>query len=282
MKNINFTKTLIAGVALALALYPQAKAEIITDTDCGSNCRWTYDTTTGELVFKGTGMLANPGSNATNQGAAVGRNLGYKKTLEDAGYTIKSLKIENGFSSIGDFFFTWAPLSTNKITIPESVRSFGFGATYSSAIREVICDSDNINLTTLSLAGVNTLVINGSNNVRIAGSAVTDGTNSISINILCRGNIDLCNNSAQNIKSYNSNNVVKMDYYKAYDKDNRIIEEWDENGRHDYSYKFDGAGNLTASYKDGIATYRKASYTPAEAAAAVKKGNDNKVTLTFK
>jgi len=165
---------------------------LLTDTDCGDDCRWTYDTTTKSITFQGTGMLANPGSNATNQGAAVGANLGYKKTLKDLGYTIEKVNIENGFSKIGDYFFTNANLSVASITIPSSVRSFSHATTWGAGIRMLICDSENINFQgALSLSGVGTLVINGSNNVKIPEAAKSYDTSSIKI--MCRGNMDLCN-----------------------------------------------------------------------------------------
>ena len=59
-----------------------------------------------------------------------------------------------------------------------------------------------------------------------------------------------------------------------YDKDNNILES--------SVNKYDGAGNLTAAIENGVSTYKRTSYTPAEAAKAIKKGNNNTITLTFK
>ena len=67
------------------------------------------------------------------------------------------------------------------------------------------------------------------------------------------------------------------------DSKGNVIEEWAADGTSTkYAYFYDEGGNIVTSYKNGVATYKRTSYTPAEAAAAVKKGNHNRVTLTFK
>ena len=47
-------------------------------------------------------------------------------------------------------------------------------------------------------------------------------------------------------------------------------------------YQYDAGGNLISSYKNGIVTYRRRIYTPAEATAAVQKGGKNNFSLTFR
>ena len=96
------------------------------------------------------------------------------------------------------------------------------------------------------------------------------------------GGMDLLDENKRVFKSLDANGNLLKTY--EYDLSGNLIAEYDKDGNllSSYSYKFDGAGNLTAAYKNGIATYKKTLYTPAEAAAAIRKGNNNKVTLTFK
>ena len=92
-------------------------------------------------------------------------------------------------------------------------------------------------------------------------------------------------------QKYISKNVLKLDltdedgnYYER-DSHGNITDIYHQDGtveKGKYSYVYDGAGNITAIYKDGISTYKRTSYTPAEAAAATNRGNNNTITFTFK
>ena len=68
-----------------------------------------------------------------------------------------------------------------------------------------------------------------------------------------------------------------------YDEKGNILGVYYANGEVDsYKYNYDKGGNLISSYKNGIVTYRRRIYTPAEATAAVQKGSKNNFSLTFR
>ena len=59
-----------------------------------------------------------------------------------------------------------------------------------------------------------------------------------------------------------------------YNKDDEIIQS--------SSNKYDAGGNLIAAYENGVVTYRRRIYTPAEATAAVQKGAKNTFSIIYR
>ena len=114
MININFTKTLLAGVALAMAFYPQAFAceegQVIGATtgncipssgSCGSGCTYTLDGA-GNLTVSGTGEIREN---------AFSGNLDIIKVV-----------VNEGITSLGVTSFKYARNVTD-VKLPDSITS---------------------------------------------------------------------------------------------------------------------------------------------------------------
>ena len=96
------------------------------------------------------------------------------------------------------------------------------------------------------------------------------------------GGKDLLDENGKIYASVDENFAIVTTY--EYDTKGKLSFVHDANGNvlESYTYTYDGAGNITAAYKNGVIYTKKTLYTPAEAAAAVKEGKNNTVTLTFK
>ncbi len=81
------------------------------DGKCGKGLVWILNTETGELIVNGTGDMNNYTSSSSVPWNAVREK-------------IKSVTIENGVTSIGDYAFSGCT-SLTSITIPDSVTSIG-------------------------------------------------------------------------------------------------------------------------------------------------------------
>ena len=92
-----------------------AYADTLTTGKCGDNVTYSLDTSTGVLTISGTGPMYDYYS--TNS------------PFHDKKSNIKSIIIESGVTSIGDFAFGYCTSLTN-VTIPDSVTSIGRGAFY--------------------------------------------------------------------------------------------------------------------------------------------------------
>lgn len=261
-----------------LATCPEGQVEdsttghcLITNTDCGEDCRWTYDTTTQAITFSGNGALSNPD----------GIYSGYKKTLKEEGMPISNIIVEEGFTSVGGYFFYAS--GGNSLLLPSTVRSVGYAALHNSGISEVDCESSDIEFDYLGLQDVANLTLMGSDNVRIYYQAFQGASPPPNTVVKCKGDKMLCERSlegAQGFAQSHGRNIT-TEFYKDYDANGNIVEEWDANGKHEYKYTVDGAGNIVGKYKDGKLIYAKNIYTPAEAAAATKDGNNNTVSITW-
>lgn len=88
---------------------------------CGENVTWAFDSATGTLTISGTGDMFNDCTDTSNPWL--------KHRL-----SIKTIVIENGVTSIGDYVFYYTKNLTS-VTIPESVTKIG---TYAFAKCETI------------------------------------------------------------------------------------------------------------------------------------------------
>ena len=88
-----------------------AKAETATSGTCGKNLTWTFDGSTGALTISGTGDMYS-------------WSYSFSVPWDSSRSLIKSVKIENGVTSIGDYAFSDCD-SLTSVSIPDSVTSIG-------------------------------------------------------------------------------------------------------------------------------------------------------------
>ena len=290
MTNINFIKTLTAGVVLTMAIYPQARAVSYSETtcddvnglqcwSCGANCKATLYNG-GKLVISGTGAM-NGGDNM---------NVTWTSSNPNLAQTVTSVEFKEGITAIGKNAF-WNVPSVREITLADSIQ---------------IIEPDGINTySSIRLIMTENSLFNNNNNYPLP-SRIS--------NVFCRGDIEKCREkqslfhsstiftdeirdadgnllekcSSSGCLKYDTSGKILGSYdfhdnlVAEYNDDGNIIAKYDSDGNQTGVYKYDGAGNLTAAYENGVSTYSRTSYTPAEAAAAVKKGNKNKIIFTFK
>ena len=301
MLKFNFIKTLTAGVALATAFYPQAWAVIKTGSACSDRCTYYYNTDTYELNIekKATvsdetevilssvnGIIGNGGtlSNVTIGEGIVGmKSFAFSNLRTTVGSTItfpSTFKTDSG-GLFGTMFDNIDVSAVSNTTITLSAHNNSEGTYNPNIIMK--SDSDI------------TFVVNRGSGVNISAYDTR-----YEYNIICRGDKDDCKNQVRN--GYHGGQTLNdISYYTGLNEDGnwevwsdegkavyadstlqKLLSKYDFDGTQTGVYKYDGAGNLTAAFENGVSTYKRTSYTPAEAAKAVKKGNNNKVTLTFK
>ena len=308
MTNIKFLKTLTAGFALATAIYPQAFAAcpsgysrdsssgLCTKSACSGKCTYYYNDTTFDFEAK------------VNPGVAAGTPVIMNQAL-NSDVNVHNATINEGITGSSAFLFGYGTgSSTGTLTLPSTyidnpdVTEFfnvGFGTIDASAVKNT-----DINISADGGSDVvKTVIVSQNSNALVVFNRAYSTTDAYSINIVCKGDKRNCSSMAIVGSDYYSKNIKigEISYYVG-DDGNGNWEVWSDDGlalyadstlqkplgKYDFDgnqtgvYKYDGAGNLTASYENGVSTYKRTSYTPAEAAAAVKKGNNNKVTLTFK
>ena len=112
-KVISIFLSLVMLLSIVSVVDFSAYADVQTGS-CGENLTYSLDTETGVLTISGTGKMTDYIEDAE----------GYP--FYDTGY-IKSVIIESGVTSIGDYaFFNCSSLT--GVTIPDSVTSIGSGA----------------------------------------------------------------------------------------------------------------------------------------------------------
>ncbi len=130
MKTKGFITISVSAMLLTVMLLigtaaPVKAEETETDPtsgDCGENVQWTLEN--GVLTISGTGRMCN-----------------YANTGEAAWYSqnssIKTVVIEDGVTSVGDFAFYYIPNLTS-VTIPNSVTSIGQYAFANCGMAELV------------------------------------------------------------------------------------------------------------------------------------------------
>jgi len=269
---------------------------IKTDTACDGSCTWVYDYDARSLTYQGTGTI--------------------KYSVRTYGIgPIKDLTIGEGITGISQNTpstdtFPNIGAADGKLILPSTLRSVGGYTMTGLRFGTVEINSDNVSFAHDALhfangveaniiikpgsnvrAGVNTFYGYGygagatlhfmckSSNAADCGSGMTNAINSFT-NAGGSASVGLYegNDGNGNWEVWSDDGVAIYDDSTK----QKLLSKYDMDGNQTGIYKYDGAGNLTAAYENGVSTYKRTSYTPAEAAAAVKKGNKNKVTLIFK
>lgn len=112
--NMNTTKfkSLLASL-VALLVSVSVSAATYSGT-CGTNVNWELDTSSGILSITGTGAMNDYSSNN-------------KSPWYSYNSSIKTIRINSGVTSIGDYAFYYCSDATS-VTIPSSVTSIGNSA----------------------------------------------------------------------------------------------------------------------------------------------------------
>lgn len=279
MTNARFIKTLTAGLALALAIYPQVQAD---DTgSCGTNCTYVYDSNTQTLTFSGTGTIT-----------------GFYKA-SDFG-PVKTLIVGEGITRLQGnqiLFRYFGDVENSKLVLPSTLTALTTNTISDTKFKTIEMSTQNmteISWPSIRNTGLNNLVLTPGGNVAFPSSIDISGT----FNVQCKGAIEDCQKVLVNIP----NKVLNLDHYKEYDGNNNLILEYTDTGYIRYDEegniiaKYDLSNNLQSSYtynSDGSTSVYDASgkltglknaksISPTQAAALVKKGNNNTVTLTVK
>ena len=263
MINLKLLKTLTAGVALAMALYPQAWATCSgtgcypPSGSCGTNCSYTLDDD-GNLFISGNNGII-------------------KETAFWDGWDqnqIRNVYIEEGIVEIRQGAFGWQVVQS--INIPESVVTMGADILYGYQGPKVYCTSSQVSNGLCTGSKLNSLGPSAIDN-KITHYE-KDGDKYIVY--------DSFDEDKQIVGIYDDSQKMQKDIVSdSYEKKdgNNIL-------------KYDGRGNLVASYitnSDGstsiydangkLTGLKNAKYiTPAQAAALIKKCNCKTVKLTFK
>lgn len=126
MQKLIVCAALVFGT-LALA-GTEVKADMALTGTCGDNVTYTLDKDTGVLTISGVGPMKNYSDYSITKPAMGTSPFSFKasSSLDAAEFSISSVVIESGVTSIGAYAFDTCYLKS--ITIPDSVTSVGAGA----------------------------------------------------------------------------------------------------------------------------------------------------------
>ena len=289
MIKINSIKILTTGIALVVASCPQAfagtavpcgqeKGDVTSGTSancwkCGDNCYARLDSN-GKMSVQGSGDMYNN----------IWTGSTFETIWQDRNSDIKSVYIDEGITSIGMASF-WNT-NVSYVYIPTTMESIGWGAFEDAKKLKSITLPENLLSTS-----ENIVKNSGVDTIYCTSAQMNSG--------------GVCSQSKLNKYQFKGEVLryeKENDYYVFYDKDGNVDKryswdrtlEYNENG--DISAQYDSNGRLLKTYShnpDGSTSIYDAngkltglknakSITPAQAAALVRKGNHNTVTLTFK
>ena len=296
-KYNNSTKILLGEFVLAIATCPLVfacdegyteynKKCVLSGTDCNGNCMWYYDEDTNNLDILGSGIISNRYSQILPRGA----------TINDVtiGEGIKGIKTVRAIEDNGK----------GKLTLPKSMESLPYAVIFNTSFKTIEIKSTKLNIGEAGLSDtkLENLIFTPGKDITIAASAFNSfGSYSNKINIYCKGIISECENqlgiALSPIKTTNFyhyeglNDKGNWEKYSDdgmeifYDSEKKILlAKYDVKGNLLSSYTYNPDGSISIYDANGKLTGLKnaRSITPAQAAALVKKGNNNTVTLTFK
>ena len=162
MLKFNSIKTLTAGIALAMALYPQAWAEIVDSGSCGSGgCKFELDDK-GNLRIYGSGTVddyfATPFNTSHPKLATDVKNVVVGKGITGLGRqafrscSLESISLPNTLTTIGLAPFKYAT-NLHKIVIPKSVTYISGNFSDGSSLNDITIEGSNVEIENVDSLG---------------------------------------------------------------------------------------------------------------------------------
>ncbi len=242
----------------------------IYGSDCSGKCTWVYNDKDQSFV-----VTLNEGANGD---IILGKNYVYG----DIG-KIKTISIPEGITGLSPYTFNdMSAEEGTTLKLPSTITSFGWAALSGLPFETVDISEVKVDVT-LSGNQLETVIL-GENNTHLLFDFGYNPPHP-DIKILCKST-DLNTCSSKISKGMWCGDLkVDTDFYKGYDEHGNLIEEWDENGKKAYSYKYfqngdyskyDENGNFLGNFmSDGS---KRRIYMIDEAVAVVK---DNKNTFSI-
>lgn len=148
-------KSFYLCIMLCCALSHISKAEIVSGDDCGDDCHWVLNTTTGEMTISGTSTMKDVRYGVDGSGWPVP----WKQYLND----IKSVNIQEGIQSVMHGAFGGAK-QLQIVNLPSSLLEIGNSSFSRTALTSVTIPpsvnliypnafSTNTNLTDITFEG---------------------------------------------------------------------------------------------------------------------------------
>ena len=130
--------------------YNFVEAYKIETGSCGTNTTYTMDTGKGTLVISGTGAINNYKS-GYNSIKKV-----YRTTAPWGSYDIKSVVIEDGITSIGNYTF-FRNEEIEEVSLPSTLQSIGTSALYGVALSSLVLPQGLTTISNSALGGLKNL-----------------------------------------------------------------------------------------------------------------------------
>ena len=144
--------------------YNYVEAYKVETGSCGNDANYTMDTGKGTLVISGTGAINNY-SSGYNSIKKV-----YRTTAPWGSYDIKSVVIEDGITSIGNYTF-YRNEELEDVSLPSTLQNIGTSAFYGTALSSVELPYGLTTISNSSFGGLNNLT-----EIEIPNSVTSIGT----------------------------------------------------------------------------------------------------------
>ena len=130
--------------------YNYVEAYKIETGSCGSNATYTMDTGKGTVIISGTGAINN-----YNSGYNSIKKV-YRTTAPWGSYDIKSVVIEDGITSIGNYAF-FRNEEIEEVSLPSTLQSVGTSAFYGAALSSLELPQGLTTISNSALGGIKKL-----------------------------------------------------------------------------------------------------------------------------